>query len=90
MEELNDGQTVRRTTGKKTSTKQARAWILTLNNYREQEVIQAWEWIEEYCNYAIFGFEYSEDGTPHIQGYFRTRQTLKMRYLDYGGLIPIQ
>lgn len=79
-------QTVVRTP-KKTNTKTC-AWVVTLNNYREQEVIQAWEWMEQYTAYAVFGFEYSNDGTPHIQGYFRTKRTNSIRYISCRGLIP--
>jgi len=81
MEDI--GQTVVRTP--KRTTKQDRSWVVTLNNYREKEVIQSWEWMEQYCAYAIFGFEYSDDGTPHIQGYFRVKRTNKLRYNSLRG-----
>lgn len=78
-------QTVRRTAKKSGPD---RNWCFTLNNYREKDVIDAWDYMEEFCKYAIFGFEYSDDGTPHIQGYFRTHQNIKLRYFPCRGLIP--
>lgn len=65
---------------KKTNTKTC-AWCFTLNNYREKEVVKAMEWLEENCVYAIFGYEYSADGVPHLQGYFRTKRTNSIRYI---------
>jgi len=73
-------QTVRRT--KKNTNQSTRAWCFTLNNYREKDVIDMWNYMEEFCTYAIIGFEYSEDGTPHIQGYFRTHHNIKLRYIN--------
>jgi hypothetical protein len=74
--------TVRR--GPKNANPKVNAWIFVLNNYTEKEVIKAMEWLESNCIYAIFGYEYSDDGTPHLQGYFRTKAPNSMRYLIVG------
>lgn len=73
----------------KSKNTQTRAWCFTLNNYRDKDVVAAWDYMEEFCRYAIFGFEYSEDGTPHIQGYFRVVNNIKLRYINCGGLFPL-
>jgi len=68
-----------------------RAWCFTLVNYTEEEADVARDWMEEEAAYAVFGWELADETyTPHIQGYFRMNRSRTIRYLDYGGLIPIQ
>jgi len=44
-------------------------WVMTLNNYTEDELIQISSIVPKYCKYAIIGKEVGEEGTPHLQGY---------------------
>jgi len=68
-----------------------KAWCFTLNNYTEDEAGLAMTWAEEHTAYAVFGWELAKATyTPHIQGYFRLDRNGNMRYIHYGGLIPIQ
>lgn len=86
-EVMEEGQNLTRVPKKK-GNPQTRAWCFTLNNYKEKDVINSWEWIEEHCAYGIMAFEYSNDGTPHLQGYWRV-QHQPMRYIFCGGLFPL-
>lgn len=52
-------------------SERARGWVLTLNNYTEDEVTQLHNTLDHTvtCDYWILGREVGEQGTPHIQGY---------------------
>lgn len=56
-------------------------WCFTLNNYVEEEDQRCRAFAGEYCNYAIFGYEVGESGTPHIQGYFRLKSRCRLSQL---------
>lgn len=45
-------------------------WIMTLNNYTEEELIHISSVVPLYCKFAIISKEIGEEnGTPHLQGY---------------------
>lgn len=48
----------------------ARAFCLTINNYSEMDLITATSHLED-CSYGIIGKEKGEQGTPHLQIYYR-------------------
>jgi len=79
-EVMEEGQNLTLKPQKKKSNVKTCAWVYTHNNYKESDVIKCWEWMEDHCAYAIMAFEYSNDGTPHLQGYFRTVRTNSIRY----------
>lgn len=80
---------VTRVAPKKKSNPATRTWCWTLNNYTEKKAMDCWEWMEDNCSYAIMAFEYSDNGTPHLQGYFRAIHSQNpLRYIHCGGLIP--
>lgn len=60
------------------SSLRARNWCFTLNNYSEDEVdaIKAFKF-----QYLIFGYEVGDEGTPHLQGYFRCENAIRLETL---------
>lgn len=55
-------------------TDKSRNWCFTLNNYTDKEILA----IKENCElnkyvFLCFGYELSETGTPHLQGYIELR-----------------
>jgi len=46
-------------------------WVLTLNNYLEEEERSLRQFAGNDCRYAIIGKETGASGTPHLQCYFR-------------------
>lgn len=62
--------------------KRYRAWVITINNYTEEDV----EGLENYfktCVYAIYGKEIAPTtGTPHLQAYAYSRNALTCKSLS--------
>lgn len=61
--------------------KRSRAWVFTYNNWPDH-MDDHWKIVEccEFnCEYAIFGYEISDSGTEHLQGYmyFKDAKTFK-------------
>jgi len=59
---------------------QRKAWCFTLNNPRQHNGRAIASLLREAsCSFIIIGREYSDDGTPHLQGYceFRRPSSLK-------------
>lgn len=52
---------------------QYRSWLFTLNNYTQDEFSAIKVWCQSSCDYAVIGEEVGEAGTPHLQGYFRSK-----------------
>lgn len=48
---------------------QSQYWCFTINNYTEREVGKLRDLGGGGCSYLVFGYELSESGTPHLQGY---------------------
>lgn len=49
---------------------QSKYWCFTLNNYTDEEENTLQQWLTESSDYATYGYEVGENGTPHLQGYF--------------------
>lgn len=49
---------------------QSKYWCFTLNNYTDEEENSLQSWLAESSDYATYGYEIGEEGTPHLQGYF--------------------
>lgn len=60
--------------------KRSKAWCFTLNNYTNEEYMQATT-EEEWLKFAIIGKERGENGTPHLQGYYYGHNNLSMKKL---------
>lgn len=60
---------------KKTS-KPARHWCYTLNNYTPEELDRVRTTV---CRYQIFGLEVGDEGTPHLQGYIEFAGPMRMK-----------
>lgn len=52
-----------------------RRWCFTLNNYSEKEVNDIKDWLTVHADYHIVSYEVGDEGTPHLQGYFRLKNT---------------
>jgi len=48
-------------------------WIMVLNNYTEDEIINIGSICSKYCKYATIEKEIGDNGTPHLQGYFELK-----------------
>lgn len=48
-------------------------WIMVLNNYTEEEIINIGSICSKYCKYATIEKEIGDNGTPHLQGYFELK-----------------
>lgn len=56
-------------------TQRSRAWMVTINNFTEQDVAC---FTACGAQYFVYGVEMGEEGTPHLQGYvyFKSQRTL--------------
>lgn len=63
------------------SSKQGRYWCFTLNNYTDDDVLLCHCTGEdrERCDYLVFGYEFSDSGTPHLQGYIELPKRLRRK-----------
>jgi len=52
-----------------------RRWCFTLNNYTDKEVNDLKDWLTTNCDYHLVHYEVGEQGTPHLQGYLRLKNT---------------
>lgn len=52
----------------------AKKWCLTLNNYDEEQFLEAEAFAISFCTYGIIGEEVGESGTPHLQMFFHTKK----------------
>jgi len=66
-------------------THRAINWTFTWNNYSEEDVVQMSNFAEN-CVYLIFGYEKGENGTPHLQGFFRSNN--RYRLTDLKKIFP--
>lgn len=53
----------------------SRSWTFTLNNWTMEE-FESIQWNEK-ISYLIMGKEIGEQGTPHLQGYLRTKNSVR-------------
>lgn len=60
---------------------QCRSWLFVLNNYTELEYDEISGWCSRECDYAVIGKEVGEEGTPHLQGYFRKKTKCRLSSL---------
>lgn len=59
---------------------QLSAWCFTLNNPQDDAESRLRNFFEVHCKYGIFGREIAPTtGTPHLQGYFELRRSLRLR-----------
>lgn len=59
-----------------------RRWCFTLNNYDEAELVSLRSSLsapENKIRYAVWGKEVGAEGTPHIQGYFSSGKTYRLK-----------
>jgi len=54
----------------------SKTWVFTLNNYTQDEYSAICSKLSSSCSYAIVGKEVGSNGTPHLQGYLRSRTQL--------------
>lgn len=52
-------------------------WSFTLNNYTEEEIELINSFLKK-CIYGIYGKEVGEQGTPHLQGYFKLQNRRRL------------
>lgn len=57
----------------------SRAWAFTLNNYTDQEYVSILE--NSRSEYLVVGKEVGENGTPHLQGYVRFSNAIRLSSL---------
>lgn len=59
---------------------QAKRWVFTLNNYTqgEKQLLNDLG-ASDHVDYAVFGYETGESGTPHVQGYIIFKQQKEFR-----------
>ena len=50
-----------------------RRWCFTLNNHTPAEVNLIKDWLTVHADYHLVHYEIGEQGTPHLQGYFRLK-----------------
>lgn len=55
----------------------ARRWCWTLNNYSEEEISHINKTAET-CRYLCYGKEISSTGTPHLQGFLITKNSVRL------------
>lgn len=65
------------------SSSQARRWVFTLNNPSEDEEQSLADRLSEPSNfqYAVFGREQGESGTPHLQGFLVSTSPRRLNWL---------
>jgi len=63
-----------------------RRWCFTLNNWTDDELDAAVDWLEDNTRYAVVGKEVGRNNTPHLQGYFRTSKNMRYHSLGLGGI----
>lgn len=56
-------------------------WLFVLNNYTDDEVEAIQTFVSQSCTYGCFGKEVGENGTPHLQGYFKLRKRDRLSHL---------
>lgn len=61
-----------------------RCWCFTLNNYTEEEWWNLKTSLEERNYKYVIGQEVGEEGTPHIQGYIKSKHQIKFSTVKYG------
>lgn len=49
----------------------AKSWCFTCNNYTEEDFLHIKKILVPICSYVGIGKEVGEQGTPHLQGYFK-------------------
>jgi len=52
-----------------------RRWCFTLNNYQTAEVNDLKDFLNSHTEYHLVHYEVGKQGTPHLQGYFRLKNT---------------
>lgn len=52
------------------SNGQSKYWCFTFNNYTDEDEESLKSWLTETTDYATYGYEVGDCGTPHLQGYF--------------------
>lgn len=56
-------------------------WMLTHNNYNEEDLVILDEFAAESCKYMIYQQEVGEQGTPHIQCYLELKTKKRMTWI---------
>lgn len=57
-------------------SRKSRTWCFTINNYTDEQYEAALNW--DKAIYAIVGKEIAASGTPHLQGYWRFQNAIRM------------
>lgn len=60
----------------------ARHWSFTLNNPKKHDGPRVIKLLKKICTFLCIGFEYADTGTPHYQGYFRTKLNVSKKWLE--------
>ncbi|AXH73548.1 MAG: putative viral replication protein [Doliovirus lythtis] len=71
---------------------QAKRWVFTLHNYTDDEEQALGDFAEEFCDYCVAGKEETEEGTPHLQGFFilKTKRTLRFIKSQLGDRLHLE
>lgn len=67
-------------------TIKARTWCFTLNHPTPKEVEDINQYLNAYSTHAAYQSEVGEEGTPHLQGCFKTKNPVRFRTLK--SLLP--
>lgn len=75
------GNTNETLSGKKSQDSPSCHWNFTLNNWTVPEYSEFESWCKAECDIYIIGKEKGEEGTPHLQGYFKLKKKQRLTSL---------